>query len=114
MAPRNMLTSAPPFAVERAVRTLGANLKTARLRRNLSAAEMASRLGVDRHVIADAEKGKLTTGVSVYIGMLWALGLLEQLDPVADPALDSEGLTLARAGERQRARKGMGGMDNDF
>lgn len=113
MALRSKLVAAPPYAVEAAVERLGAHLRIARVRRNLSLLEMASRLGVDRHVVADAERGKLTTGIAVYAGLLWALNLLDRLEPVADPALDEEGLALAMNEARTRSyasRK----LDNDF
>jgi transcriptional regulator with XRE-family HTH domain len=107
------LTEAPPFAVETAIKTLGANLRTARLRRNVTMAELAAKLGVNRHVIADAENGKATTGIAVYVGMLWAMNLLGQFEGVADPAADEEGLALSLADRRARA-SGRGGLNNDF
>jgi len=113
MPPRSQLSQTPPYAVESAIVTLGANLRTARLRRNISLADMAAKIGVDRHVIADAERGKGTTGIAVYVGMMWAMNLLSHLDPVADPAADEEGLALDMADGRERARFG-GGMSNDF
>lgn len=114
MSARNALTGAPPFAVEKAIKTLGTNLKTARLRRNLGLAELASRLGVERHVLADAERGKPSTGIAIYAGMLWAMGMVEQLGDIADPNLDDEGMTLARSRGRERARPASGGLSNDF
>jgi transcriptional regulator with XRE-family HTH domain len=113
MPPRNALTNAPPFAVQEAVQTMGKKLRTARLRRNLSLAELAAKLGVDRHVLTDAENGKLTTSVGVYLGMLWAMNLLPSIDGVADPKADEEGLTLSGLDERERARGG-GGPSNAF
>lgn len=113
MAARSKLVVPPPFDVEDAVVRLGARLRIARVRRNLSQSDMAKRLGVDRHVVADAERGKLTTGIAVYAGLLWVLHLLEQLEPVADPTLDEEGLTLARIEERTRAYPRRT-LDNDF
>ncbi len=112
--PRNShLSTSPPYAVEEAVRRLGANLRTARLRRNLTMSDLASKIGVDRHVVGDAEGGKLTTGVAVYAGLLWAMDMLGPMDARADPRSDSEGLALARDGERARARSG-GGLSDDF
>jgi transcriptional regulator with XRE-family HTH domain len=113
MPPRSALTNAPPFAVQEAVQTIGNNLRTARLRRNLSLAVLAAKLGVDRHVLTDAENGKLTTSVGVYVGMLWAMNLLPSLDGVADPKTDEEGLALSGLDERERARSG-GGPSNAF
>jgi transcriptional regulator with XRE-family HTH domain len=113
MSPRSKFTTAPPSAVQEAIRRLGNNLRTARLRRNLSHAEVAAKLGVDRHVIADAERGKLSTSAGVYVGMLWAMNLLSSLADVADPKNDEEGLALSGLDERERARPG-GGPSNAF
>lgn len=113
MPPRSKLVSAPPYAVEAAIERLGAHLRIARVRRNLSLVDMAGRLGVDRHVIADAERGKVTTSIAVYAGLLWALHLLEQLEPVADPSLDEEGLALQMSEARTRAYPSRT-MSNDF
>jgi transcriptional regulator with XRE-family HTH domain len=90
------------------LKRLGNNLRTARLRRNLSHAELAAKLGVDRHVVSEAENGKLSTGVGVYVGMLWAMNLLPSLSSVADPKNDEEGLALSGLEERERARTGRG------
>lgn len=113
MPPRSQLTETPPYAVEEAIKKLGANLRTARLRRNITLADMAAKLGVSRFVVADAEKGKVSTNVAVYVGMLWAMNLLDHLEPVAAPAHDEEGLALSVFDERERARQ-KGGLDNDF
>ncbi len=115
MPPRSKLVSAPPYAVEAAITKLGARLRIARVRRNFSLAEMADKLGVDRHVIADAERGKVTTSIVVYIGLLWALDrdLLDQLEPVAHPALDEAGLALQMSEARTRAYPSRT-MSNDF
>lgn len=113
MPPRSQLTETPPYAVQEAIKKLGANLRTARLRRNITLADMAAKLGVSRYVVADAEKGKVTTGVVVYVGMLWAMNLLNHLELVADSAHDEEGLALSVFNERERAREGKG-LSNDF
>lgn len=113
MAARNRLLAAPPYEVEQALKTLGANIRTARLRRNLSLAELAAKIGVDRHVIGDAERGKPSTGIAIYAGLLWAMGLANQLDRVADPLSDDEGLTLAKTRSRDKAG-GRRVLDNDF
>lgn len=113
MSRSNPLLTAVPFPVEHSLRRMGASLKTARLRRNLSLEAVARKIGTNRRVIADAEHGKPSTGIAVYTAMLWAYGLLPQLDEVAAPERDAEGLTLANLRERTRARKG-GGLDDDF
>lgn len=115
MPASNSLTTTLPFAVEKSLAQLGARLRTARLRRNLTMEEMAGKLGVSRYVIADAEKGKATTGVAVYVGMLWALDLLGDLDAVAAPAADAEGMARSLFADRRRAREAKPkDLDNDF
>jgi transcriptional regulator with XRE-family HTH domain len=113
MTARNKLLTAPPYAVEQTLKRFGANLRTARLRRNLTIEDMAQKIGTGPRAIADAEKGKPSTGIAVYAAMLWALDLLNQLDEVATPEKDDEGQALALARERSRARPKMG-SDNDF
>ncbi len=55
MAARNALLEAVPYQVERSLKKLGADLKTARLRRNLTIEEVAQKIGTGRFVVADAE-----------------------------------------------------------
>ena len=113
MSRSNTLLAALPFPVDESLRRLGANLKTARLRRNLSHEAVAGKIGASRRVIADAENGKPSTGVAIYAALLWVYGLLPQFDEVAVPERDREGLTLSNLRGRARARMG-GGLDDDF
>ena len=113
MVAKNLLIQAPPFEVERAVKRLGTDLRTARLRRNLTIEQVAQKIGTGPRAVRDAEKGKLSTGVAVYTALLWTYGLLGPMAALADPASDSEGLTLDRLSGRTRARTGEG-LDNDF
>ena len=113
MTARNTLTTAPPFAVEHALKLLGTRLRTARLRRNLTIKDVADKIGTGPRPVADAEKGKPTTGVAVYIALLWTYNLLPGLDHVADPALDEEGLALSFRRQRARGRQPKR-LDDDF
>lgn len=113
MSARNSLLTAPPYPVEQALQRLGANLRTARLRRNLTIAEVAEKIGTGPRAVSDAEKGKPSTGVAVYVALLWAFDLMARFTDVADPASDEEGQALALSRERSRARMA-GGLDNDF
>lgn len=113
MAKKNTLTEAPPYAVEQAARRLGANLRTARLRRNLTIEEVAGKIGTGPRAVSDAERGKITTGIGVYAALLWANDLLGPIADLADPAKDEEGLALAGKRERARARN-LEELDRDF
>lgn len=113
MTARNKLLTAPPYPVEQTLKRLGANLRTARLRRNLTIAELAEKIGTGPRAVADAEKGKPSAGIAVYVAMLWALDLLGQMSDLAAPERDDEGQALALARERVRARPRTE-LSNDF
>jgi transcriptional regulator with XRE-family HTH domain len=114
MTQRNQLSQAPPFAIEQTLGTLGANLKTARIRRRLTIAEVAEKIGTGTRPVSDAESGKPTTAASVYIALLWVYGLLDDMQEVGSPLNDVEGLRLAELRQPQRARARRTDMNNDF
>ena len=113
MAKKNLLLEATPYPVERATGKLGARLRTARLRRNLTIEEVAAKIGTGRRAVMDAEKGKPSTSAAVYVALLWTYDMIEQLDAVADPAADHEYALIAISQSRQRARHSAG-LSNDF
>jgi transcriptional regulator with XRE-family HTH domain len=113
MTAKNTLTTAPPYPVEQTIKQLGANLRTARLRRNLTIAEVGEKIGAGPRAIAYAEKGNISTGIAVYTALLWAYDLLEPMTELADPALDEVGLSLSLLKDRSRARM-KDTLDNDF
>lgn len=114
MAKRNKLLLSSPFPVEQSIRLLGSNLRVARIRRNMTIADAAERIGTGPRAVMDAERGKASTGIVVYAALLWLYDQLDQLDKVADPSNDREGLYLSSAQQRQRSRKIRGGIDSDF
>jgi hypothetical protein len=113
MVARNQLLQAPPYPVEQALHRLGGSLRTARIRRKLTIHEVAQKIGTGPRAVMDAERGKPSTGIGVYIALLWVYDLLPQLSDVANPTRDEQGLMLVAAGEKARARKSSG-LDNDF
>ena len=113
MAKGSPLFKSPPFPVEDALRRLGGNLRISRLRRNITLQEVAEKIGVSRYAVADAERGKPSAGIAIYVALLWVYGLLDQMNDVADPAKDEEGQALAIAHGRAHAYP-TDGLDNDF
>lgn len=113
MTAKNTLIQAPPYPVERTIKRLGANLRTARLRRNLTIEEIGEKIGTGPRAVSDAEKGKVSTGIAVYTALLWAYDLLGPMSELADPVLDVEGLSLSLSKERTRARA-KDELDDDF
>jgi transcriptional regulator with XRE-family HTH domain len=113
MARKNILTSNPPYQIEQAIKRLGANLRTARLRRNLTLEGVAEKIGTGRRAVIEAEKGKPSTSAAVYTALLWAYDLLEPMEVLADPSRDTEGLASSMQRERARAEKPEE-LDSDF
>lgn len=110
---KNLLYETPPYPVEQAIKRLGKNLRTARLRRNLTIENVAEKIGTGPRAVRDAEKGKLSTGLAVYTALLWAYDLLGPMSALADPARDEEGLSLDLSSGRVRARY-KEELDSDF
>jgi hypothetical protein len=52
--------------------------------------------------------------VAAYLGVLWALGLLDQLAEVADPDRDEEGKALEGARSPKQAPRRHRRLDDDF
>ena len=113
MAQTNTLTQAPPYPVENAIKQLGQNLRTARLRRNLTIKDVGEKIGTGPRPVADAEKGKPTTSMAVYVALLWNYDLLAPWTDLADPSTDIEGLALSESRERAR-HSPTRGLDDDF
>jgi len=113
MTAKNTLLSAPPYAVEQTLKRLGGDLRTARLRRNLTIEDVAEKNGTGPRPVSDAEKGKPSTSAAVYIALLWVYDLLDQMSDVASPERDEHGLSLSMGRERARAREKKG-LDNEF
>ena len=72
MTARNKLLTAPPYAVERTLKGLGANLRTARLRRNLTIGEMAEKIGTGERAVG---RGEVADEAALKLLRLDALGL---------------------------------------
>lgn len=113
MPKKNPLLTSPPYQVDQALKRLGANLRTARLRRKLSLEDVAQKIGIRRQTVSDAEKGNPSTSAAVYMALLWTYDLIGQMEDVAHPLKDVEGQALAASREPERARQSQD-IDNDF
>jgi transcriptional regulator with XRE-family HTH domain len=111
MRRQNALGIAPPFEVEQGLKRVGANLRTARLRRNLSLEAVAAKIGTGVRAVRDAENGRPGTSAAVYAALLWAYDLLRPFTELADPGRDETGLALASQRKHAYPTKG---LDNDF
>lgn len=113
MVAPNQLLRSPPHLVAQALTRLGANLRVARVRRKLRIRDVAEKIGTGPRAVMDAEKGKPSTSIGVYVALLWAYDLLSPLHDLANPNADELGLTLASRTERSRVRTSKG-LSGDF
>lgn len=102
-----------PAAIAGLAKRLGERVRMARIRRKLRKEDLALRAGLSRNAIDAVELGKLTTGLGTYLQALWAMGLADGLDLIADPGLDRDGLALELDTKTMRVRIGTK-ADNDF
>lgn len=81
-------TSITPRA-GRAARQLGSRIQRARLARQLTQADLAERVRASLGSIARIEKGEPGVALWVWLNAMENLGLLPQLESLADPATDA-------------------------
>lgn len=110
-----MRTPAKPYPDQLLAQSvaLGSRLRAARKRRAWRIEDLAARADLSTKSIMAIERGDLGTGLGAYLRVLWALGLNQQLDIVADVGLDQMGLTLELGAQSRRVRVKKA-VDNDF
>ncbi|HKU93666.1 MAG TPA: helix-turn-helix transcriptional regulator [Vineibacter sp.] len=94
----------PPAAVRRTLRKLGLDIRDARRRRGLPAGIVAERAFTSRPTLRRIEAGDHGVSIGIYAAVLQALGLLDGLGEVAEPAKDGVGLAIASEKLPQRVR----------
>lgn len=100
-----MRTTPPlPLPVKRDLIKLGADIKTARLRRRITTVLMAERVFVSRSTLQKVEQGDPGVSLGVYATVLFILGLSERLADLADIGSDKVGLQLDEDRLPQRVR----------
>lgn len=102
----------PMEAVQRMAQ-LGQRIRVARIRRGWSVVDLAGKAGINRNTLTALEQGKPGTAVGVCFTVLWALGLDQSLDAVADPDADLHGKAL-EASRRPRRAGRTASDDHDF
>lgn len=102
-----------PDEIGAQLQALGLRIRAARTRRKLRREDLARKAGLSRTAIEAVERGAPTTGIGTYLRALWAMGINAELDLLADPGLDRDGMALEFSLQTKRvgvARK----IDNDF
>ena len=83
---------------------MGRQIKSARVRRNLSAQEVAERIGVSRMTVSAVEKGKATVSMGTYAAVLHVLdGMDKNFTLIAKE--DEISKRMEKFNFRQRATK---------
>jgi len=96
----------PGFEVASALQTLGASLRTARLRRSETIAMLAQRLGTGRETIARLERGDGGVSTALLFEALTHYGFADQLYQLADPEQDAVGKRLDALRRPRRGSRG--------
>lgn len=93
-----------PSPVEKALKRLGIDLSEARRRRRIPAALLAERAGIHVLTLSKIERGDPGTSMGAYASTLFALGWIDALGSLVDPAKDALGLSLESERLPQRVR----------
>lgn len=80
----------------RALETLGANIKTARLKRRISVKGFAERVGVSESTITRLEKGDDGVSIGTLAMACLVLGEIDRISDFLDAGSDDTGLLLDR------------------
>jgi len=91
--------------VQKILEQLGENIKLARLRRKLSAEQVAERAGISRSTLWQIEKGTPSVTMGAYIQVLFVLGLEKDLLQVANDDVLGRKLQDAQLQVKERAPK---------
>lgn len=91
-----------PRKLEQKMQTVGGQIKLARLRRNLSISQIAERAMVSELTVSRVEKGLPTVSVGIFLRVLYALQLDDDILFLAKD--DTMGKTLQDLGLKTRKR----------
>ena len=108
-----MTAKARSVSAHRALEALGANIKTARLKRRISVKGFAERIGASESTVARLEKGDDGVSVGTLTMACLVLGEIDRISNFLDPGSDNTGLLLDRESLPKRiARKRKAGFSS--
>jgi transcriptional regulator with XRE-family HTH domain len=92
---------------------VGENLRLARLRRDISAKQLAERAGISRSTLQSIEKGEAGVSFGAYAKVLFCLGLEHEIAQLAQDdelgrKLQDAGLKVAKRAARKPAKTNTG------
>jgi transcriptional regulator with XRE-family HTH domain len=83
-----------PLEVRRPLRKLGSDLRSARIRRRLTAAMVAERAYISSPTLRRVERGDASVALGIYATVLWVLGMSQRIGTLADLGSDELGLAM--------------------
>ena len=83
-------------SARRALKALGANIKTARLKRRISVKGFAERIGLSESTVARLEKGDGGVSIGTLAMACLVLGEIDRISDFLDAGTDDTGLLLDR------------------
>ncbi|MGM9777487.1 MAG: helix-turn-helix domain-containing protein [Prevotella sp.] len=96
-----------PRKLEEKMKVVGEQIRLARLRRDLSIAQVAERATCSPVTISRVEKGAPTVAIGIYLRVLYALQLDDDILLLAQKDEIGRGLQDLRLKQRERASKKM-------
>ena len=96
-----------PRKLEEKMKVVGEQIRLARLRRDLSIAQVAERATCSPVTISRVEKGAPTVAIGIYLRVLYALQLDDDILLLAQKDEMGRGLQDLRLKQRERASKKM-------
>jgi len=96
----------PAIETEQALKKMGVRIKNARLRRNITAEEIADRAGISKGTLTSIEKGVATVSIGAYASVLYILGMEKDLELVATDEEGKQKFEKMYLKKRERAAKG--------
>jgi transcriptional regulator with XRE-family HTH domain len=97
-----------PLPVKRALAKLGADIRSARLRRRISTTIMAGRAFITRPTLLKVERGDPGVSLGIYATVLFVLGLTPRVADLADARADETGHQLEEEQLPKRIRQSGG------
>jgi transcriptional regulator with XRE-family HTH domain len=97
-------TSIIPIPVNKALKTLGQQIKEARIKRRLTLELITERAGISMLTLRMVEKGSPTVSMGIYAKVLFVLGLVDNLYELANPDKDEVGKVLESENLPKRVR----------
>lgn len=101
---KTKLSSTLPLPVLRALRTLGEDIRRARIRRRLPTALVAERAFMTRTTLGKIERGDPGVAMGNYATVLYILGMVDRLVEIASAASDTVGQLAEDYGGPKRIR----------